>query len=601
MKLQCQNNSHYADLLISNLTGLGVFTFCIGSGSRSSPLALALKKNSLAETILYYDERSLGFYALGAAKYKGSPVCLITTSGSAVSNLLPAVMEAFMGNTPLIIITCDRPFEDSDRGMNQTCNQENIFGNYVAASKTLPPPPHSFNINAISSAISYIFAKAKYSQSPVHLNVPFREPLIDDTASEKIPFKMTTKYLPTHTMASEQSVEAMVDILSSNEKGLIIAGGGLDKKGLEDIILLGEKTSYPILADPLSGLRENGNSSVIITHYNQIIHHTKKMDSLNPDVIIFVGGHIISKSILVWAKSLKRTHQIIVIDKDRHIDPTLQIDTCIKASPGLFAKAICARIKRKEPSLYLSLWQSFSLTASKGIDDFFDRQDKIFEPGAIINLLPLLEDSPFSLFIGNSLPIRYADNFLFPKKISRRIYGNRGVSGIDGNISTALGICESAKTPLVAVVGDATFLHDIGALHMMRSRNIPLIIIVINNNGGGIFHFLPYSNNKDFLDTHISPPTQLDTGNIATAFNIPFWRAEKSSDYTKMVQHLLSENTGGIIEIPSCKEENLQIHQELEKYLGKQMDKSIKKERNSYFSFPKRKKIESTSFASMDS
>lgn len=601
MKLQCQSNSHYADLLIANLTNLGVLTFCIGSGSRSSPLALALKKNALAETILYYDERSLGFYALGAAKQKGSPVCLITTSGSAVSNLLPAVMEASMSNTPLIIITCDRPFEDSDRGMNQTCNQENIFGSYVTASKTFPAPPHAFNAKAITSAISFLFAKAKNSLLPVHINVPFREPLVDDAESEKIPLKMTTKYLPTQTLPSDDSIESIVDILSCSEKGVIIVGGDIDPKGIEDIILLGEKISFPILADPLSGLRENGNTSIIATHYNQIIHHTKKTNTLKPDVILFLGSPIISKNILLWAKTQKDSHQIMITGKQRHIDPTLEIDTCIMTPPGLFAKAVHTKIKRKEPSLYLSLWQSLSLTASKSIEDFFEQQDKIFEPQVLINLIPVLEETPFSLFIGNSLPIRYADNFLFPKKITRKIYGNRGVSGIDGNISTALGICESSKAPLVAVIGDATFLHDIGALHMMRSRNIPLILVVINNNGGGIFHFLPYSNNTSFINTHISPPTEIDTGNIAAAFNIPFWRAEASSDYTKMVQHLLSENTGGIIEIPSCKEDNLKIHQELEKYLGEQMDKSIQKERTSYFSFPKRKKTDRTSFVSMDS
>ena len=601
MKTQCHTNIQYANHIISNLTDLGVLTFCIGSGSRSAPLAHALKNNPLAKTVLHYDERCLGFYALGVAKSKSAPVCIITTSGSAVSNLFPAVMEAYMSGVPLIILTCDRPFEDNDRGMNQTCNQENIFGNYTAYSKTLPPPPHTFDARAISSSLSFIYGKAKAAMLPVHLNIPFREPLIDSSPQEWETTKCITKYLPTESILADEGVQHVIDLLSAFDKGIIVAGGTNNTKDVQEIISLAEKIGYPILADPLSGIRETGSSSHVITHYNQIIHHTKKMDALKPDVILFLGDHIISKSILVWAKSLKETKQIVVTDAERHIDPTLHIDICIKVGAQQFAIALNKNIKRKEPSSFLSQWKTLSLIAEKSIEDFFEEQDKIFEPQAIVGLLPLLKSTPLSLFIGNSLPVRYADNFLFPKKISRRIYGSRGVSGIDGNIATALGICDDQNAPLIAVIGDCTFLHDVGALHLMSTRKIPLIIVVINNNGGGIFHFLPYSGDKQFINSHISPPTELNIGNIASSFNIPFWKTEAPSDFTKMIEHLLAENTGGIIEIPARKEETLKIHEELEAYTRKQIDKSIKKERTSYFSFQKRKQAAPTSFASMDS
>ncbi len=588
-------------MIISLLYKLGVRTFCLGSGSRSAPLAYALQKHSSAKAILHYDERSLGFFALGVAKQTLTPVCVITTTGSAASNLLPSVMESYMNGTPLIVITCDRPFEDNDRGMNQTCNQQNLFGEFVAKSITLPATPHSFDTRAITSAISHLYAKAKNDSLPVHINIPFREPLLAIEEEIKKTYPPQTEYLPTYSLPSPISLEYVSDILSSYEKGLIIVGGLTTSKDLEEILTLSEKTSFPILADPLSGIREFGPSPTQITHYNQIIHHAGHLDNLKPDVILFLGEQMVSKRVLVWAKSLKKTRQLLVTGKKRRIDPTLEMDTCIETDPASFAKALHEVLPAKKPTSYLSLWKSFSLTVMESVEEFFADQDQIYEPQCITNMLTLEKSSSFSLFIGNSLPIRYADSLYFPKKISKKMYGNRGVSGIDGNISTALGICEAEGAPVVAVVGDCTFLHDATAIHLMKARNIPLIIIVINNNGGGIFHFLPYSNEKNLVDTLISPPTTLDIGAIATSFGIPYWKAEAAQDYTKMLDHLLEEGSHGIIEIPSSKEDNLQVHQELEHHLKKQINKHIKKERGSYFTLPKRKPTTNPkSYASTD-
>ena len=591
MKQSLQTNNDYATMLISLLYKLGVRTFCLGSGSRSAPLAYALQNHAAANTIVHYDERSLGFFALGVAKQTDTPVCVITTTASAAANLHPAVMEAFMGNTPLIVITCDRPFEDNDRGMNQTCNQQNIFGEFVAKNVSLPAAPHSFDIKAITSAISYLYAKTKDHSLPVHINIPFREPLLAIDEEGKKDFPPQTKYLPTHSIPSPLSVEFISDTLASNEKGLIVVGGLSSSKDLEEIVSLSEKTSFPILADPLSGLREFGSSPTLISHYNQVIHHAGHLDSLKPEVILFLGEQIVSKRVLVWAKSLKKTRQILISSKKRRIDPTLEIDTCIEMNPTTFAKSLHPTIPQKSPSSYLSLWKSYSLTAMQSVEDFFTDQDQIYEPQCITSLLALEKGPSFSLFIGNSLPIRYADSLYFPKKIRRKMYGNRGVSGIDGNLSTALGICEAEGGPVVAIVGDCTFLHDACALHLMKARNIPLILVVINNNGGGIFHFLPYSKEQNLVDTFVSPPTSLDIGAIVTSFGIAYWKAEAAADYTKMLDHFLEEGSHGVIEIPSSNEENLAIHQKLEQHLKKQMDKTTKKERGSYFTLPKRKSL----------
>lgn len=600
MNTQCQNNHEYANLIISSLINLGITNFCIGSGSRSTPIAKVLEDSPSANTVVHYDERSLGFFALGVAKASNMPTCIITTSGSAVGNLYPAVMEAYMDNIPLIVITADRPFADLDRGMNQTCNQENIFGSYVKASKAFPPIPHTFSTSAITSNLAFLCHQAISSSLPVHLNLPFTEPLIENRSNDLAPTPLV-KFLNTTKNLSDDSLDYLVDILSSHQKGIIIVGGSLQKSSAKDILSLSEKLQFPILADPLSGIRELGTSSTIISHYNQIIHHTKELDILKPDVILFLGGHVVSKNILLWTKSLSETKQIMVTDRERHINPTLSIDISIQMKPEVFAKETSKKIKRKEPSMYLSLWKGYSLTAENSIDDFFDDIDKMHEPSAVLELLPTLSETPFPLFFGNSLPIRYADNFLFPKKLTSKIYGNRGVSGIDGNLSTALGICWNLNTPVVAIVGDCTFLHDIGALQFISLQKIPLIIVVLNNNGGGIYNFLPYKNDTSFLNKMVSPSTNMNVGSIASSFNIPYWKATKSNDYSKMIDHLLQEKTGGIIEVPSNKEENVKLHEKLDHAINKALLKSVKKERTSYFSLPIKKRQQETSFASTDS
>ena len=600
MKKPCQTNNEYANLIISDLVNLGVTHFCIGSGSRSAPLAEALENNPRATTVLHYDERSLGFYALGLSKGLNSPVCIITTSGSATVNLFPAVMEAYMDNIPLVVITCDRPFEDLDRGTNQTCDQEAIFGSYVDCSKTIPAPPHPFDPAVITSLLSHLIYRAKTTNTPVHLNIPFREPLITETGSN-IASHSLTKHLTSDRALSEESLDYIIDILSSFEKGIIIAGGNCETGAANDILILGEKLGYPILPDPLSGIRELGGSSMIISHYNQILHHVGELSQFKPDVVIFLGGHIISKNVLLWTKTLTFAHQIIVTDSKRNIDPTLSINTRVSMKPSHFAKMINNKIIHKPTSLYQSLWKGYSLTLNHLIPEFFEQEDTLYEPVVITSLLPILDKTPLPIFLGNSLSIRYGDNFLFPRSITKKIYGNRGVSGIDGNISTAIGICDALHTPVIAVIGDCTFLHDVGALHLMSKQKTPLILIVINNNGGGIFDFLPYADNKKLLENKISPSSELNIGNIAAAFNIAFWKAGNSSDYQKMIEHLLEEKSGGIIEVTTSREENVLIHKKLKAYIEKSIEKNIKKERHSYFFIPTKKTQKTKSFAFMDS
>ncbi len=597
--MHCKHNNDLSALIISDLVNEGITTFCIGSGSRSSSLAFALKNNPCVETILYHDERSAAFFSLGLAKANLKPVCIITTSGSAVANLAPCVMEAYMDNIPLIIITADRPFEDLDRGENQTCYQENYFGKYVGYFKNISAPPHSFNSCFISSILSYSINCCKKNKLPVHLNISFNEPLITEDIANKFTHRRT-KNLPTKQTLCEESLNYIIDILSAKEKGVIIVGGNFNKNGATAIIELAEKLEFIIFADPLSGLREKGDIPLLIPYYNEIIHHTKDLDPLKPEVIIFLGGHIVSKNILLWAQSLKNCHQILVNDKTRHIDPTFNISTLVNMDYIDFSILVKEKIKKKVINPFTSIWKHYSLNIKNSITCFFDEKEELYEPMTIINLLPIFDENPWPLFLGNSLSIRYADNFLFPKKGSGNIYGNRGVSGIDGNLSTAIGICKGLNSPLLAVVGDMTFFHDVGALSLFNSLKVPLIIVVINNNGGGIFNFLPYANKSEFISSYISKSPNESIGNIAISYNIPFWKASSNNEYIKMIKHLLEEKTGGIIEVTTNKEQNVELHKQLDTYIQNDIKNYLTKEKTSYFHL-KNKQTKITSYAFQDS
>lgn len=588
MKQAHQANSSLAIAIVDQLMNLGVTDFCIGSGSRSTPFADALRNRPSASTHVSYEERSLGFFALGIAKASNTPVVVITTTGSALANTFPAVMEAYHSNTTLIVISCDRPFENRARGLNQTCDQENFFQKYCCYHINIPSTLHNYSKASISSYLNYGVNTAKTNSLPIHLNVSFDEPLIDASERSEKPAQPTSIYHSCTSTLDHSSVDFFTDLFSSKEKGIIIAGEIADKDASIEIIRLAEKLGYPILADPLSGLRELGRCSICITHYNGLIQHGKCLEDLQPEVVIFLGKNFVSKNIFLWAQSLQTAHQVLVNSFSSHFDPTLSISTFVKMQETIFCKQLNEHLQKRAPNDYFSLWKQYSLTMDQQIETFFDAQETLYEPIAVSSLTNLITKNVCNLFLGNSLSIRYGDNFFFPKQPTGKIYGNRGVSGIDGNISTALGITAKTNAPLVCVIGDKTFAYDVNALSIMANKKIPLILVVLNNECGSIFDFLPYSKDRDLVENFVSPNESIDIGKIATSYGISFWKTSEVSDYEKMVEHLMLEGNGGIIEVQSSRKSNLAFHESLQKMLSKTTFTTTHKEKNSFFSLKKK-------------
>lgn len=480
-----------AHLIINELIEQGIHHFCIAPGSRSAPLALAAATHPKTKITVHFDERGLGFYALGIAKGSKIPVALITTSGSAVANLYPAVMEAFHSRVPLILLTADRPHELRACGANQSTDQVKLFSNVIRAQTDLSPHIGEKSIRSIIA--QNVFQSLQNPPGPVHLNCPFQEPLftpaIFHTSSRPISFSLPQLVAnPIHTEA---------------KKGIILLGAVSDPI---PVLKLAQKLKWPVFADLLSQARKTPTPEQI-RHFDYLI---RSDIPLKPDFILHFGDRFISKNILNWSKQAPTTHVSpipFLQDPERTVASRVQSDI----------KPFCDTFEAKTDPSWLSSWQQID----QEIHTLLEEQFKSYPTEShAIHSLP----SNRPIFFGNSMPIRDADHFYFPIK-APQIFANRGVSGIDGNIATIAGIAEALQTPLLAFIGDQTALHDINSLPLIKKHKI--LLIISNNFGGGIFDHLPVSKSP-YCETLFTAAHAWNFESAAKMFDIPYVRIENS-------------------------------------------------------------------------
>lgn len=440
-----------ATWIIDQLVAQGVTTFCIAPGSRSVPLALAAAEHPQAEIVVHFDERGLGFYGLGFGKGAQKPAAIIVTSGTAVANLLPATMEAYHSQVPLILLTADRPHELRDCGGNQTADQVKLFASTVRWGQDLSP-------HLDEKAIRSITAQAVFHsrQGPVHLNCPFQEPL----------------YTPSLCFSKGKRVDFSFPTLISPpmqhraKRGVILLGPLQDPT---PVLELAKRMQWPVFADLLSQARRTPTPEQI-THFDFLLSSWESP----PDLLLHFGGRFIAKHLPAWAPNT----QLIHVSPHTHLqDPERRLTTRVISDIAPF----CARFEADSDPNWLTSWQEANSQIHTSLIERFD--SPFTESHAIANLSP---DHP--IFFGNSMPIRHADHFFFPQNCPP-IFANRGLSGIDGNIATAAGIAHALQSPLIAFLGDQTTLHDINSLPLIKKEKI--LLIISNNFGGAIFDYLP--------------------------------------------------------------------------------------------------------------
>ena len=491
-------NQDRAKQIIDTLIKSSVTNFLIAPGSRSTPLTLAIAQNQSAKTIVHFDERGLGFLGLGLAKSTNTVVCILCTSGTALVNLYPAIVEASMNQIPLIILSADRPPELQQVGENQSIDQVNIFGRYLRFEVDIPLSDKAFSEKFLTKIVNQACYRAKTPPlGPVLLNIKIRKPFLSKNRSSKkgeLPFQ--TAYYPLEKMLEEKDLLSIASDLSSFEKGAIVVGHLPIFPSLAPIALLAKKMQWPIFADPLSSLRSFEKNLSLIPFYNYILassHCDKK-----PTILLYLGSAIVSKTLTNWIKALSLHKLYQVANFPNCHDSTYSVTDRIEMDPVVFCEKIYPFMQKRASLRWISYWQKFSLKAKELLETFFQKQKALSEPKAIFFLSTLNCPLP-PLFFSNSLPVRYADALFFPQKRAPFLFGNRGASGIDGIIATCVGIAQGLKSPLFVYMGDLAFLHDLNSLAMAKKLSLPITFFILNNRGGGIFHFLQAAELADYL------------------------------------------------------------------------------------------------------
>ncbi|MES2344758.1 MAG: 2-succinyl-5-enolpyruvyl-6-hydroxy-3-cyclohexene-1-carboxylic-acid synthase [Chlamydiota bacterium] len=508
-------NISWGKEIIHQLIMHGVDYFCLSPGSRITPLALAIAEDPRARTFVHYDERGCAFHALGFAKATGRAAVILTTSGTAIGNIMPAVMEASLSRIPLILLTADRPPELRDTHANQTIDQIKLFSNFVRFAFDLPAAdpqlPQRFLATTLAQAV---FRAQNNPAGPVHINCMFREPFF----VEEFPYmpEIPCYYQSTCTALPQQMVENWAEKLSEIEKGVIIVGSLHTKDSRESIVKLGKKLDWPILSDIDSGMRSYVNAAPIIPRYDLIL---KAISTLCPDAILHFGDQLVSKLLLEFASDAAISLYVHVAEHPYRTDPKHTVTHRIACNPCSFAEAIEPYISEKIS--WLNLWKEYADAA----DEHPEMKDnEISEPGIIQWLLQNITDE-YALFFANGMPVRDANNFFYPKRPCGPIFTNRGVSGIDGNIGTIAGISEGADRPLIALIGDQTALHDINSLSQLKKTKYPIILFIINNHGSGIFSFLPVHENipPPLFEEYFAAAHAIHFEHAAALFNLPYY------------------------------------------------------------------------------
>ena len=523
-------NFRWAAVLIDSLVANGCVQAVMSPGAQMAPLALACRANKNLQVTVIIDERSAAFYALGLARATRKPTILICTSGSATGHWYPAVMEASAGMTPLILLTADRAPENQDRCSAQAIDQIRVFGPHVRASHHLPLPDGS--IDSLQPFASRVYEQSMWpAPGPVHVNMPFRDPLIPKT---RVKHPTVTPPTITRSLIRPQ-LEDIMDVARSisGRRGVIVCGATEidDDDFVAAVHDLARATGCPIITDPLSNLRFDVPDDICVVSRADTFLRSKEFTKTHqPEWVINFGGPPTAKPVLTWLQDARAADYIVVDPAVRWPDPLMQMTRLLRSDPGSFCRGLSARGKlEKAPADWV---QSFA-ACERYVDMLAGTiGDSSLWEGPIVRRLIEAAAPGATVFSGNSMSIRDFDSFSGVTGKHLRLLANRGTNGIDGTIGTLLGVAAANRSvPLVAMMGDMAFSHDVGSLQLAHDLNITLV--VLNNGGGAIFDYLPTAGIDEYND-FLSPPT-VNIGMAARAAGWRHWAADDLATFDAAV------------------------------------------------------------------
>ncbi|GAB3061683.1 2-succinyl-5-enolpyruvyl-6-hydroxy-3-cyclohexene-1-carboxylic-acid synthase [Salinicoccus sesuvii] len=533
--------------LMDLLQSHGVREVVISPGSRSTPIALAAELHPDIRTYIHPDERSAAFFALGLSKNDRSPIGLICTSGTAAANYTPAMAEADLSHIPLVALTADRPHELRDVGAPQAINQQNMYANYVRYYTELPiadgHPSHSDMLETKILQCSQFFSGVDCG--PVHINIPIREPLMPDMARTDL-FHRTAKTVAQHgiTLSSNLSFEG---------QGLVFIGETTEN--LENICSILDRENLTVVADPRQHMRRMLPG--VITHHDLIFSNMNdaQFERLEAEVdfIIRIGEPLTSK---VTNQFLTKTHIAQYLFSEYQQLKTFPLTPqAVHIGPigALFENTVFTAHGAGPKHWLTELDHRIGNRIEAYISDYEDEGRFMYE---IIRYT----DPDRALFLSNSMPIRDGERYDLAN--TQKIYANRGANGIDGVVSTALGMAQ--KTRITLIIGDIALYHDMNGLVISKLEDIDITIIVFNNNGGGIFSFLPQSEDKDHFERLFGTPLDLDFSHVAKLYGFNYASADRVQDVTS---ELMNRSGRNIIEIKTDRAVNVASHQKLRRQI----------------------------------
>ena len=551
--------NEYIAALVDEFYQLGVRHAVFSPGSRSTTMAMLFKEHEGFETYMNIDERSASFMALGIAKAHKEPTVLVCTSGSAVAHYLPAILEAQYTGVPLIVLSADRPHTLLHVGAPQTVDQHKIFGTAVNYFEELAVPQESHYYTYPRQVARKAYMKAMDTKKgPVHINVPLFEPLVPELSRNHFEAGRSSFKVVKPNYSDIFACGEGNNLLERYERILILAGPQIDVDEADMIRSFGEALQAPILADPLSNVRGCGTSKVVISTYDALLAGKALWHELKPDCVIQFGQIVVSKRVQQMIASWTDVEYIEVNSTMDSMNPTGKTTMHVQASIDVFTHVYG---KNNNSDTYLNIWRRLDQAGKKQLSSTID-EPHCFEGRTIRELQKQIPEDG-QIFVANSMTIRDFDYFWFSGESKAVLYGNRGVNGIDGTISTALGLAANGR-PTYLVTGDLSLFHDLNGLAVAKTHNLNLTIILHNNDGGGIFEYLPQKGTK-YFDYLFSTSQGLDYSGAAKLYGCGYTKISSPDELSSVLAKIGQESGVHIIEIPTNREYSRELHKKYTK------------------------------------
>lgn len=572
-------NDLWGRLIVAELLRLSITHFVVSPGSRSTPLTAALAEFPEAETIIHIDERGAAYYALGIARHSGRPVALICTSGTAAVNYFPAVVEASQDGVPLVVMTADRPPELHGVGANQTIEQIGLYGTYPRMFRNLPCPDLSISPAWLLQTVDNVVSAAVGNHpGPVQLNAMFREPLapLGDMQQFDGYCRALGKWLESDSpyclsnqsrqTASTDQLQTVESLLYTARRGLVVVGALTPRFDHDALAEWLEKLGWPVFADVRSQLRLDGRLRKRMVP--PWVLESDWMAANPPDAILHIGGNLVGKRILgVIAAS--NAPYVRITDSPLPFDPASRVTHLLHGDlPDLLDRLDIGECVPDQS------WQLGVLASSRQVWAVLDRElesETITEPAVARIAAFEISRRAGALFLGNSMPIRDVDLFGGFGPCPFPVYGNRGASGIDGNIATAAGIARASNRPVIALIGDLACLHDLNSLGLLSGTTSPMVVLVINNDGGGIFSFLPISQRDDIFEKYFGTPHGLRFADAAQMYGLAYSSPRTCLDLRAALDTALAGSGATIIEVTTTRRDNAAEHERLVQVISREL------------------------------